>query len=313
MARLARLYSLLLLEADRDPDGILDHDAARRRRRQARREARRARRGAEGAAERHGQRDRSRGVHPDRPQAARARRRRRARLPATSRPRATSPALEDGLAALHADDLAAAASHLSLVGDNALARRLSRGGVHGSAATARTRTRRTSRGRGARTSPRARTSGASSRRCAASRSPGRSGRGSRARSTRHIEATRADLERRLATMERALHSERREARHAGAVTRRTLAAPPSSRPAARAGRRRDRRRAGSVAHTTERDLSAHPQRARPVADPRGVDRVAGAAQHDRPRAAHRVARLSPLLGRPSTTARRCSPGRRPRC
>ncbi len=63
-------------------------------------------------------------------------------------------------------------------------------------------------------------------------------------------------------------------------------------------------------HTTV-DEHVKARRPRPVPDRRGLDRGAGAPQHDRPRAAHRVARLPPLLGRRAPrdgNARRIEPG-----
>ena len=53
------------------------------------------------------------------------------------------------------------------------------------------------------------------------------------------------------------------------------------------------------------------QRPRPVADLGGIDRRRRAAQHARPRAAGRRARLSPLLGGRAPRRRRCSPAPSP--
>jgi Iap family predicted aminopeptidase len=124
LERLARLYTLLLLEADRDPDGILDHPA------RAADVTKRAAGLGEGgdaliaAAERHGEaQGRAAFTRIGRKLLA---------LDATGSPSYPHEqaardlaGLEAGLAALRLDDHKTAAEQLARVGDNALARRLS--------------------------------------------------------------------------------------------------------------------------------------------------------------------------------------------
>ena len=119
------MYALLLLEADRDPDGILDH-AAR---------GSEVARLAEALGERGGRSPRRRGVTGRRGAARRSRPIGRELLALDSSGSPAYPheqalrdltALELARTALADDQRAAAARQLARVGDNALARRLSR-------------------------------------------------------------------------------------------------------------------------------------------------------------------------------------------
>jgi peptidase M28-like protein len=224
MARLARLYALVLLEADRDPDGILDHPAR----------ATDVAKAAERLGERGAGLREAAALHAQ----AQGRRaftrigRKLLALDATAGPAYPHEqaakdlaGLEQGLDALAQGDLQAAARHLSDVGDNALARRLSERAF--ALRRARLHPHSSELGWGRRShltaSPNLWRELASLRREPLSRAPGpwleRSLR-------RHLEATRADLDRRIAMMERALRGDAgRAPRGLGSVARRSLAPP----------------------------------------------------------------------------------------
>jgi hypothetical protein len=202
LERLARLYTLLLLEADRDPDGILDHPA------RAADVAKRAAGLGEGgdaliaAAERHGEaKGRNAFTRIGRKLLA---------LDAMGSPSYPHEqaardlaGLEAGLAAFRLDDHKTAAEQLARVGDNALARRLSEQafGLQRARRQPHAENLSWARRNHLTASPNLWAELASLRAEHGAREPGdwieRSLLGA-------IEATKADLERRLSMMERAL-------------------------------------------------------------------------------------------------------------
>jgi Iap family predicted aminopeptidase len=204
LGRLVRMYTLLLLEADRDPDGILDHGARADDVIKASEPLGPAGEALRSAAERH-RSARGRGAF------TRVGRKLLALdatgttcYPHTQAARDLA-ALELGLAALLEGDRASAARHLAGVGDNAHARRLSAEGYAIQRARKQPQFDNLSWGRRCHltASPNLWSELATLR-----REPGAQPEGAWLERSlrRHVDATRADLVRRIGTMERALSS-----------------------------------------------------------------------------------------------------------
>jgi hypothetical protein len=204
LGRLVRVYTLLLLEADRDPDGILDHAARADDVLTASEVLGPAGDALRSAAERHRTaQGRSAFTRVGRKLLA---------LDAngtTCYPHQQAArdlaALERGLASMLEGDRAAAARHLAGVGDNALARRLSAEAYAIQRGRKQPQFENLSWGRRCHLTASANLwSELATLRGEAGAQP--EGTWLERSLRRHIEATRADLSRRVATMERALSS-----------------------------------------------------------------------------------------------------------